>query len=113
MSKDREELIRRIIHTSSLLSSPVRLGIMVYLAMKSKALFTELVEVLGITPGNLNSHLRKLADSGYIKVKKVLADRPRTLIEITDKGLAETMKYVNDLIKMAEKILYARTNNSD
>jgi DNA-binding MarR family transcriptional regulator len=72
-------------------SSSVRLGIMVYLFVKEKAYFTDMATDLGLTPGNLWSHLVKLRDAGLVETRYVIRDRPRRLIVITDKGFRETL----------------------
>ena len=82
---------------SSVLANPIRLGIMLYLLPRGKALFIELQNILELTPGNLDSHLRRLQREGYVEIKKILADRPRTLVKITDKGAEETKEYVKML----------------
>ncbi len=89
--------------TKSVLRNPIRLGIMIYLLTREKALFKEIQNVLELTPGNLDSHLKILEKEGLIKLKKVIADRPRTLIVLTDKGIKETKRYLKlleDLIKL-------------
>jgi len=79
------------------LGNPVRLGIMLYLLPRSKVLFKELLEVLEVTPGNLDSHLKALEKAGYVKLYKVFADRPRTAVMITERGAEETGKYLRAL----------------
>ncbi len=78
----------------SVLGNPIRLGIMIYLLTRERSFFKELQEVLEITPGNLDSHLKTLERDGFVKIKKVIADRPRTLVIITEKGAEETKKYL-------------------
>ncbi len=81
------------------LGNPVRLGIMIYLLPRRKALFSELLQVFDITPGNLDSHLRTLEKEKYITLRKVFADRPRSMVYITDVGAMETKIYLNRLKK--------------
>lgn len=79
------------------LGNPVRLAIMLYLLPRSRALFKDLLRVLEVTPGNLDSHLRALQREGYVEVYKVIADRPRTAVKVTEKGAEETAKYLRTL----------------
>ena len=60
-------------------------------------MFKDLQQVLELTPGNLDSHLKTLENGGMINIRKVIADRPRTVVELTEKGFEETRKYLNDL----------------
>ncbi len=96
-------MFRELIENHALGNS-VRLSIMLYILPRGKVLFKELVELLEITPGNLDSHLKRLEKEGYITVKKVIADRPRTAIEITEKGAEETGRYIRALKTLVEKI---------
>ncbi len=89
---------------NNVLGNPIRLGVMIYLLPRGKAFFKELVNVLEVTPGNLDSHLRTLEKSGYVKTKKVIADRPRTFVEITDIGIEETKKYLEILRRILDNL---------
>ncbi|NJE08434.1 ArsR family transcriptional regulator [Thermococcus sp. M39] len=86
------------------LGNPIRLGIMLYLLPRGKVLFKELQKVLDVTPGNLDSHLKTLEKAGYVKLTKVFADRPRTAIEITNRGAEETGKYLRMLKDLLNQI---------
>jgi DNA-binding MarR family transcriptional regulator len=86
------------------LGNPIRLGIMLYLLPRGKALFRDLHRVLDVTPGNLDSHLRALEREGYVEVFKVIADRPRTAVKITEKGAREAGNYLKTLKKALEGI---------
>jgi len=79
------------------LGNPVRLGIMLFLLSRRRVLFRELQRVLEVTPGNLDSHLKTLEKAQYVKIRKIFADRPRTAVEITDKGAEETGRYLEVL----------------
>lgn len=73
---------------SPLLSDRTRLVIMSTLAASPKALdFNELLEVLGLTKGNLSSHMRRLEEAGHISVCKEFVERkPRTTYTCTRAG---------------------------
>ena len=87
----------RELSRNNILGNPIRLGIMLYLLPRGRALFKELLDVLEVTPGNLDSHLKTLERAGYVKIYKVFADRPRTAVRITEKGVEETGKYLRAL----------------
>ncbi len=86
------------------LGNPIRLGIMIYLLPRGKALFSELRSVLDISPGNLDSHLRTLQKCGYVKIKKVIKDRPRTAVFITEKGTSQLRNYLELLKNVVEGV---------
>ena len=86
------------------LGNPVRLGIMLYLLPRRRVLFKELLDVLEVTPGNLDSHLRALEKASYVELYKVFADRPRTAVKLTEKGAEETGKYLRALRRVLDGI---------
>lgn len=78
---------------------PVRLQIMTFLHLAKQAKFSELKKEIGITDGNLGSHLQKLEDEKLIKIKKkFVAKKPTSVITISEKGETELMKYL-DILK--------------
>lgn len=65
----------------------IRLGVVAYLAAVESALFAELRDKVGATDGNLSAHLRKLEDSGYVRVDKSFVKRkPQTRLSLTHGG---------------------------
>lgn len=83
--------------------SRVRLGIMSALAVNEKLDFTSLKEYLGVTDGNLASHLKKLENDGYIGVEKSFIDRkPNTKYHMTDKGRKAFHEHIGALEKIIE-----------
>lgn len=80
----------------------IRLGIMSALVVNDHLNFNQLKELLGVTDGNLASHLKSLEKSDYIKVKKSFIERkPNTQYSATEQGLDAFRKH----IKAIEKLL--------
>jgi DNA-binding transcriptional ArsR family regulator len=84
---------------------PARLRIMVTLATLPEGddlSFTRLQELIGLTPGNLITHLRKLEESQYvITVKSGRGVMARTSVSITRPGRSALERYtavVRDLL---------------
>jgi DNA-binding transcriptional ArsR family regulator len=49
--------------------------------------FTRLQEMIGLTPGNLITHLRKLEDAGYLTTEKTgNGPASRTAVALTNRG---------------------------
>lgn len=70
----------------TILSRP-RLSILAALISGDAVDFTFLQKNLGISDGNLSTHLRKLETEKYIRTKKTFVGRkPRTYFSITPKG---------------------------
>jgi len=70
--------------------APARLRVVVTLATLGDAdnlSFTRLQELLGLTPGNLITHLRKLEDAGYVTtVKSGRGVNARTSVSLSQQG---------------------------
>jgi len=92
---------------NELIHQTVRLQIMAALNAldeESQLDFGALRDLLGVTDGNLATHLRKLEDAGYIKVTKTFVGRrPRTYIAITPEGRQAFAEHVQALKEILEK----------
>ncbi len=97
------EAIRELTKNHTL-GNPIRLAIMLYLLPRERVLFRDLLGVLDVTPGNLDSHLKTLERAGYVEIYKVIADRPRTAVRITEKGAGETAEYLRTLREILSRI---------
>jgi DNA-binding HxlR family transcriptional regulator len=76
----------------------VRLQIMSVLLTNEFADFNSLKEMLGITDGNLASHMKALEKEKYISVNKSFADRkPVTKYKATEKGRTNFRKHLDAL----------------
>ena len=84
--------IDRVIH------EPVRLQIMSVLTGVDRADFTFMLTTLGLSKGNLSSHIEKLERVGYVKVHKSFSGK-MTLTEysLTKKGEKALDHYWNAL----------------
>lgn len=77
--------------------APARLRIIVTLAALGDGdtlSFTRLQDVIGLTPGNLITHLRKLEDAGYVLTDKRLnGSASQTSVAVTHLGRAALERY--------------------
>lgn len=72
---------------NKLFESRVRLGIMAVLAVNEWVDHTQLKELLGVTDGNLASHLTALEEAKYVQVRKrFVGKRPNTSYKATAAG---------------------------
>ena len=74
-----------------------RFSIMFLLYFHGKVGFTELQRLLGVTPGNLDHHLRRLVGEGYVKTSHVLDWRPLKMVEITSLGAKRFREYAIEM----------------
>ncbi len=80
--------IDRVIH------EPVRLRILSILTGVDVVDFTFLVSTLGLSRGNLSSHMDKLERAGYVEIQKGFNGKvPRTEYRITDTGRTALTAY--------------------
>ena len=65
----------------------IRLGVMSALMVNEHLSFTRLKELIGVTDGNLASHLKTLEKKEYIRIEKSFINRkPNTNYYMTDAG---------------------------
>jgi DNA-binding HxlR family transcriptional regulator len=88
---------------SKLFENRVRLGIMAILIVNDSYDFNNLKETLGVTDGNLASHLRALEENDLIRVnKQFIGKKPNTSYSITEKGsklFRAHLKALEEIIK--------------
>jgi len=80
--------IDRVVH------EPARLMLMAALYVIDSADFTFLMNLTGITWGNLSAHMSKLEEAGYLEVEKTFkGKRPNTMLRLTPEGRAAFQNY--------------------
>lgn len=73
--------IDKVIH------EPARYMIMAHLYVVESADFLFLMTQIGLTRGNLSSHMSKLEKAGYVQViKEFISRKPHTMLRMTRKG---------------------------
>jgi DNA-binding MarR family transcriptional regulator len=92
MEEDRETMV------------PTRLSILVYLYFTQNATFPVLQRKLGLTSGNLASHLRRLEELGLVRISKRFVDlKPTTFAVLTKDGaerVREQMARMREIVSM-------------
>lgn len=82
----------------------LRLAVVALLAGIDEADFVFLREQISTTDGNLTTHLAKLADAGYVQLRK-LPDKgkPVTRVRLTARGRAAFADYVQTLAELVKR----------
>jgi DNA-binding MarR family transcriptional regulator len=81
-----------------------RLAIMSALAAAPELSFTELRDTLGMTDGNLTTHIRTLQQEGYVSVAKSYQNkRPLTTCSLTKAGREAFASYIDLLEKIVRQ----------
>jgi len=87
----------------AILHQPVRTRIVAYLAGRGEATFSDLKRVLGLTDGNLDAHLRKLLDAGYVTQRiDESSARSATHYALTPLGRQALRAYFEELRALLE-----------
>ena len=93
-----------IAQLNKVFDSRIRLGIMSALMVNSEVNFNALKELIGVTDGNLASHVKTLEDNGLIKVQKGFVGRKtNTTYSVTkagEKAFKAHLEALGQMIKM-------------
>ena len=90
--------INRVVH------EPVRLAILKILTSAKEVDFNFLLTTLGVTKGNLATHINKLESTGLIEVKKQFRGKiPHTSYRVTRTGRQQFQKYWENMKILAPK----------
>jgi DNA-binding MarR family transcriptional regulator len=104
MSTDKD--FQSIAELDRTIHSPARLMILAYLAAVDSADFIFLMNQVGLTRGNLSSHLKTLEEAGYINIQKEFVEKvPRTLIQLTGKGREAIHIYREQMRTIIDKLI--------
>ena len=97
-----KELLTRLKETK--LDNRVRLGIMSILMVDDWVDFTTIKDRLGVSDGNLASHLRVLENEEYVKMEKqFLGRKPRTTYNATILGRKAFERHLDALEQLLGK----------
>jgi DNA-binding MarR family transcriptional regulator len=81
--------------------SRVRLGVMSILMVNDWVNYNDLKETLGLTDGNLASHISSLEKLEYLTVRKQFSGKkPVTSYQVTDLGRMEFKKHIDGLERL-------------
>ncbi len=93
------EAINKIVH------EPGRLLILAHLDVVESLDFVFLMNSMGMSQGNLSSHISKLETVEYVRVEKEFFNkRPRTIISITSEGEHAFHEYLEIMQKLVNLI---------
>lgn len=102
LKKGKVKPIKNIIqHINKAFDNRVRLGIMSILMVNERVEFTRLKDLLGVTDGNLASHIKSLEKEGYIMIiKQFIKNKPNTSYSITKDGRLAFIDHIDALEKL-------------
>ena len=92
------------LHLDRVIHEKGRLAIMSMLAASPELSFTDLRDTLGMTDGNITTHIRTLQEAGYISVTKSFQNnRPLTTCSLTAAGRKAFTQYINFLERIVRQ----------
>ena len=97
-----EQTIRPELHPlaeiDQVIHAPARLMVLTYLFVVESSDYVFLVNLTGLTWGNLSTHLTKLEEAGYIKINKEFkGKKPHSTISLTKEGRTAFREYKNKI----------------
>lgn len=94
----REKKVSLLNNINKLFDHRIRLGIMSILVMNENTSFNRLKDLLGVTDGNLASHIKALEKAEFISIEKQFIGRkPNTNYSATKLGKLEFKKHITAL----------------
>ncbi len=92
-----------ILELDPLVHAPVRLAVLSVLAGVEDADFVFLRESIGTTDGNLSTHLARLEEAGYVRIRKTfVGKKPHTTCAMTRKGRKAFVAYLGQLERIVQ-----------
>ena len=92
-----------ILELDPLVHAPVRLAVLSVLAGAEDADFVFLRESIGTTDGNLSTHLARLEEAGYVRIRKAfVGKKPHTTCAITRRGRKAFVAYLEQLERIVQ-----------
>ena len=88
-------------HVDRLVHEPARMGILTVLQRVKSAEFLFLQSALGLTKGNLSSHLTKLEAGGLLVITKTfVGKKPQTSVALTPQGRTAITRHWEQLERL-------------
>lgn len=95
----------RVNNLNKAFESRIRLGIMSALVVNERLDFNSLKELLGVTDGNLASHIAALEKEEYLQIeKKFIGKKTNTSYQVTKKGQAAFREHIRNLEKLLKDL---------
>ena len=90
-----KDILSRI---NKVFENKVKLGVMSALIVNESLDFNDFKELLGVTDGNLATHLKALESHEYVSVQKqFIGKKPNTSYKMTDKGRRAFQDHISAL----------------
>lgn len=102
-----ENLLKEMRTLDKVIHEPARLAILTSLMTNGKQNFLHLQRIIGLTKGNLSSHLSTLENAQLIDVTKTILDKkPKTEIELTEAGATQIASHWHKLGEFYRRLFH-------
>jgi DNA-binding transcriptional ArsR family regulator len=82
---------------------PARLAILTALSACERTDFLFLQRIIGLTKGNLSSHLSKLEEAGLVEIeKRFVGKKTQTLVRLSESGRQTVESYWREMEELCE-----------
>ncbi|MHA1612823.1 MAG: transcriptional regulator [Promethearchaeota archaeon] len=105
-SEDIEIQEINLLKRDEIIKVPHRFNIMMILYNNRSVGFTLLSKILKLTPGNLDHHLKKLKELGWVENSTIFSYRPLSVISITEKGREIFQEYARELQDLLHQLKF-------
>jgi DNA-binding MarR family transcriptional regulator len=100
-----KSLAKQAVELDRMIHEPARLAVMALLYSAEEADFLFLLRESGLTKGNLQSHLARLEEGGYLSIEKSFVGKiPHTVCRLTPAGRLAFKCYRRELKKLAGRL---------
>ena len=98
VDKTGDEQLHPLAGIDRTIHSPARLMVMTNLYVVESAEFIALMNLTGLSWGNLSTHLSKLEEVGYVEMEKGFrGKKPYTMVRLTENGRAAFKAYKDQM----------------
>ncbi len=104
-AKTGKEDLHPLVNIDRVIHAPARLMVLTYLYVVESTDFVFLINLTGLTWGNLSTHLSKLEKAGYVAIKKEFrGKKPHTMIRLTGEGRDAFRKYKQSMQQILDDL---------
>jgi DNA-binding MarR family transcriptional regulator len=90
--------LQPLVDINQVIHAPARLMVLTYLYVVESADYVFLLNLTGLTWGNLSTHLTRLEEAGYVAIhKEFQGKKPHTTIRLTRQGREAFKEYKQSL----------------
>ncbi len=105
-NSDEERELKALMDVDMLIHHPARMAILMFLLPRGRATFTVIQKALGVTSGNLSSHIKKLRNEGFVSVKKTFIElKPTTEVFLSEIGRNALITYASQFSVLLQQML--------